>query len=288
MSRAVPLSRIQELGIRGREDPAAQPVVWNVITMDDGSLRALHEALHPTLLLLALAGYRIDQLVLGPPDESGDILLVEALAAFGDAGRLGGLHRERIRGVALLGPVRRPRVAQAPARDHRRGRASRRHRRLAGHFVMVEGFPFLGYDITTLGFLNLVLYGLTWEQDGVRATWRPVSRRRGPARTGTRARPGCWRRCSRTCGPSRTWRTRRTCAARLRQLGEPIAGSALTTNNALETFLLEEAVVRDGDQPPSVHDRLVVLVPDDAADLERNWNSEAEALWNEHNRRRRP
>ena len=77
MSRVVPLSRIQELGIRGRDDPAADPFVWNVISMDDGSLRALHEALNPTLLLLALAGYRIDQLVLGPPDENGDVLLVD-------------------------------------------------------------------------------------------------------------------------------------------------------------------------------------------------------------------
>jgi hypothetical protein len=77
MSRAVPLSRIQELGIRGRDDPAAEQVVWNVIKMDDGSLRGLHQALNPTLLLLALAGYRIDQLVLGPPDANGDVLLVD-------------------------------------------------------------------------------------------------------------------------------------------------------------------------------------------------------------------
>ncbi len=38
-------------------------------------------------------------------------------------------------------------------------------------------------------------------------------------------------------------------------------------------------MVRNGAKPPSVRDRLSALDPDGAADLERDWNTEADALW---------
>ena len=50
-------------------------MTWASMVVEAGGLRALHEALHPTLLLLALAGYRTDEVVLGPP-AGGDMLLV--------------------------------------------------------------------------------------------------------------------------------------------------------------------------------------------------------------------
>ena len=57
-----------------------------------------------------------------------------------------------------------------------------------------------------------------------------------------------------------------------RQLGEAIAGPALANEAALQAFLIAEAVVRNGRQPPSVRDRLTAAAADDVDDLERNWN----------------
>jgi hypothetical protein len=289
MSRAVPLSRIQELGIRGRDDPAAQPVVWNVISMDDGGLRALHEALHPTLLLLALAGYRIDQLVLGPPDENGDVLLVDlsprsatpiAWADYIESdtaewpfwGRFGILVWLRFHPGLTGGVV---------GLDDTGG--------LAGRFVEVGGFPFLGYDVTVPGYLSYVLYWLKQEQEAVRvdlaariaAVWALTDWDLTTNGLLAALQPDLW-----TFPDLEDEEDLRRQA--FRRLGEPIAGSALAGQDALEAFLIEEASVRDGETPPSVHDRLLDLAPDDAADLERNWNSEAEALWNQHNEGRDP
>ena len=284
MSRAVPLSRIQELGIRGRDDPAAAQVVWNVIKMDDGSLRGLHQALNPTLLLLALAGYRIDQLVLGPPDANGDVLLVDlsprsaTKVAWGDyiendavewpfSGRFGVLLWLQLQ-PGITGEVVPLDASGA----------------LAGHHVMVGGYPFLGYDTTTLGYLNVVLYFLTWDQNAIRndiaariaTAWAATDWDTSTTGLLAALQPDLW-----TFPDLDDEEDLRRQA--FRQLGEPIAASALSGQDALRDFLIEEAVVRNGGVPPSVHARLLALAPDDAADLERAWNNEAAALWDEHN-----
>ena len=101
---------------------------------------------------------------------------------------------------------------------------------LAGHFVMVEGFPFLGYDVTTLGFLNLVLYGLRGSRTGVRTD---LASRIATAWAGTNwdesttgllaaLQPDLW-----TFPDLDDDEDLRRQA--FRQLGEAIAGSALTT-----------------------------------------------------------
>jgi hypothetical protein len=284
MSRAVPLSRIQELGIRGRDDPAAQTVVWNVISMDDGSLRALHEALNPTLLLLALAGYRIDRLVLGPLDENGDVLLVElsprkatkvAWADYMESETAEWPFSGRFGVLVWLKP--HPGITGEVVPIDATGA-------FADHFVTIEGFDYLGYDTTTPGFLNVVLYFLTWDQDAIRrdlaariaTAWEDTDWDTSTTGLLAALQPDLW-----TFPDLDDDEDLRRQA--FRQLGEPIADAALDDAGKLEEFLIEEAVVRADGVPRSVHDRLVTLVPDDAADLERNWNSEAEALWDEHN-----
>src|SRR5688500_12887330 len=75
MSRPVALSRIVELGVRDRNAPAVQPVDWAGMAVNAGGVRALHESLHPTLLLLAYAGYHVDDVVVAEPADD-DVLLV--------------------------------------------------------------------------------------------------------------------------------------------------------------------------------------------------------------------
>ncbi len=279
MSRAVALSRIQELGIRGRDDPAAQPTTWAGIQVDAGGLRALHEALHPTLLLLALAGYRVDQLVLGPPSDGGILLVTlspRAAVVTPWADYMGSdapaWPSQAPRGLLIWLEPRPGLTGQTVAVD------------ATGPFATyvrdVDGWPFLVYDINAAADLGAIANALTALQGPVRAelaaridsAWADTDWNVTTTGLLSALEPDLW-----TFPDIPDDQDLRRQA--LRALAEPIAEEALTADDALKVFLLEEAVVRNGDQPPSVRDRLTALAPDEAEDLQRGWNTEAEALW---------
>jgi hypothetical protein len=279
MSRAVPLSRIQELGIRGRDDPAAEPVLWSGMAINAGGLRALHEALHPTLLLLALAGYRADQLVLGPP-AGGDILLVTlsprgaAVTPWADyMGSAGPVWPSQAPRALLIWLEQRPGLTGQTVAVDAAGP-------LATYVRDVDGWPFLAYDINAAADLGAIADALAALQEPVRAE---LAARIGSAWAATdwnatttgllsALEPDLW-----TFPDLRDEEDLQRQA--FRRLAEPIAEEALTSANGLRDFLLEEAVVRNGDRPPSVRDRLAALAPDEVEDLQRGWNTEAQALW---------
>jgi hypothetical protein len=283
MSRAVPLSRIQELGIRGRDDPAAEPVLWAGMAVNAGGLRALHEALHPTLLLLALAGYRIDELVLGPPAD-GDVLLVSLsprsavavpwseymetdAAEWPFSGRFGVLVWLKLHPGLTGGAV----AVEATGG-------------LVPHVRMIAGWPFLGYDLDVPADMGSIVNRLTGQQQAVRldlasrikVAWAGTNWDETTTGLLSALQPDLW--AFPHLADDQDLRRQA-----LRRLGEAIAVPALASENTLQSFLIEEAAVRNGGQPPSVHDRLVAVDPDGAEDLERGWNTEAEALWNEVN-----
>jgi hypothetical protein len=283
MSRVVPLSRIQDLGVRGRNDPPVQPVLWTGMSVNDGGLRALHEALHPTLLLLALAGYRIDELVLGPP-ANGDVLLVSlsprsavatSWATYMETDAAEWPFTGRF-GVLVWLKLHPGLTGDAVAVEATGG--------LAPHVRMIAGWPFLGYDLDVSPDMGSIVNRLTGQQQAVRidlasrikTAW--IATNWDETTTGllSALQPDLWTFPDLTDDEDLRRRA-------FRQLGEAIAIPALASENTLQSFLIEEAVVRNGDEPPSVHDRLVAADPDGAQDLERAWNTEAEALWNQRN-----
>ena len=283
MTRAVALSRIQELGIRGRDDPAAQPMTWASMVVEAGGLRALHEALHPTLLLLALAGYRTDEVVLGPP-AGGDVLLVtlspRSAAATSWAGYMEVDPAPPWPSTSL---VRRADLAPAAAWTHGSAGADRRERRAGSSRARRRRLP-----------VPRVRHRLRRPTSPRSPTGSP--RVQDPVRFDLSSRiarawvdtdwdlsttgllaalePDLWIFPSPPMTDDEDLRREA-----FRALGGTITGSALAGEETLTAFLLEEAVVRNGAKPPSVRDRLTALDPDGAADLERGWNTEADALW---------
>ena len=282
MTRAVALSRIQDLGIRGRDDPAAQPMTWANMVVEAGGLRALHEALHPTLLLLALAGYRTDEVVLGPP-AAGDMLLVTLSPRSAAATSWAGYMEvdpappwpSTTSFAVLIWLQPRPGLTGEPVAIDASGG-------LAPHVRDVGGFPFLVYDIASAPNLAAIANRLAAVQDPVRfdlssriaRAW--VDTDWDLSTTGLLAalEPDLWIFPSPPMTDDEDLRREA-----FRALGGTITGSALAGEETLTAFLLEEAVVRNGAKPPSVRDRLTTLDPDGAADLERGWNTEADALW---------
>ena len=281
MTRAVALSRIQELGIRGRDDPRPQPLTWSAMVVEAGGLRALHEALHPTLLLLALAGYRTDEVVLGPP-AGGDVLLVTLSPRSAAATSWAGYMEVDVAPpwpsqadfAVLLWLQPRPGLSGQPVPIDASGA-------LAPHVRDVGGFPFLVYDIESAPNLAAIANRVAAVQDPARLdlssriarAW--VETDWALSTTGLLAalEPDLW-----TFPPELTDDEDLRRQA-FRRLGETITASALAGEDTLTAFLLEEAVVRNGARPPSVRDRLTALDPAGAADLERGWNTEAAALW---------
>ncbi len=275
MSRAVALSRLQELGIRGRDDPPAEPAQWAGMEVGDGGLRALHEALHPSLLLLTLAGYHIDQVVLGRPGD-GDVLLVDlspraaTVLPWGEYLETGGeeewpfsapftvLMWLKLRHGLIGDPV------DVPSQ------------------TMIAGFPFVALDVDAPADLGAIASRLPAAQEPLRdelvawivqAWWNTDW---SVATTGLLAalEPDLWT----FPGLDDDQELQRLA---FRRLGEVIANPTLATEPALSAFLIEEAAVRENGRPPSVRARLTAAVPDEVADLEQAWNTEAAALWAE-------
>ena len=149
---------------------------------------------------------------------------------------------------------------------------------------MIAGWPFLGYDLDVSADMGSIVHSLTAVQQPVRidlasrlkVAW--AATKWDETTTGLLAalQSDLWTFPALTDDEDLKRQA-------FRQLGDAIAIPALANENTLQTFLFEESVVRDGGQPPSVHDRLLALDTDGAEDLERNWNTEAEALWNRRN-----
>ena len=274
------LSRIQELGIRGRDDPAAQPLDWAGMAVNAGGLRALHAALQPTLLLLALAGYRTDQVVLGPP-AGGDVLLVTLSPRSAAATSWAGYMEVAVAppwpsntafGLLMWLEPRPGLTGQLVTVDATGP--------LAPYVRDVGGWPFLVYDLAGVGDLGAIADRLTAVQSpfrdelAARITDAWIDTDWDASTTGLLAalEPDLWTFPDLTDAED----LRRQA---FRRLAEVIADDALAAGTTLEPFLREEAVVRFRDAPLSVRDRLTDLAPDDAADLERDWNTEAQALW---------
>ncbi len=279
MSRAVALSRIQELGVRGRDDPAPQPLVWAGMAVNVGGLRALHEALHPTLLLLALAGYRIDQLVIGPP-VGGDILLVTLSPRSAVATSWADYMESD---VAPAWPSTQPHSVLMWL-EPRPGLTSTivpvdATAGLAQYVRSIGGFDFLMYDAAApdlAGIANQV----TIPQQPARLdlatrimnAWMTTDWDVGTTGLLAAFQPDLWTFPSLTDDEDLEREA-------FRALGEPIAAGALQSAVALLAFLIDEASVRSATVPPSVRDRLRAAAPDDAEDLQRGWNNEAQTLW---------
>lgn len=279
MSRAVALSRIQELGVRGRDDPAPQPLVWAGMAVNAGGLRALHEALHPTLLLLALAGYRIDQLVIGPP-VGGDILLVTlsprsavatSWADYMESDVAPAWPSTQPHAVLMWLEPRPGLTGTIVPVDATAG--------LAQYVRTVDGFDFLVYDGAAPDLAGIANQ-ITIPQQPARLdlatrimnAWMATDWDVGTTGLLAALQPDLWTFPSLTDDEDLQREA-------FRALGEPIAAGALQSAVALLAFLIDEASVRGATVPPSVRDRLRAAAPDDAEDLERGWNTEAQALW---------
>ena len=279
MSRAVALSRIQELGVRGRDDPAPQPLVWAGMAVNAGGLRALHEALHPTLLLLALAGYRIDQLVIGPP-AGGDILLVTlsprsaiatSWADYMESDVAPAWPSTQPHAVLMWLEPRPGLTGEIVTVDATSG--------LAANVRTVDGFDFLVYDAAAPDLPGLANQ-ITVPQQSARLdlstrimnAWMATDW--DVTTTGLLAalQPDLWTFPALTDDEDLARQA-------LRALGEPIAEDALRGAAGFLAFLIDEASVRGAVVPPSVRDRLQAVAPDAAEDLQRGWNTEAQLLW---------
>lgn len=280
MSPVVALSRIQELGPRGREDPAADPHAWSGMVVTSGGLRGLHEALHPTLLLLALAGYEVDDVFVGPPAD-GEILQVTLSprdgGPFSWAEYIGAEVEPPWPSGApfavLLPLVPRPGLSGSPVEIAATGP-------LGPHVRDVVGRPFLAFDVDSAPNLAAIVSRLTVSQELVRTelaaaiedAWLETNWDESTTGLLSALQPDLW------TFPDLTDEEDLRRQA-FRQVGDVFATEALAGGASLRAFLLAEAVVRDNEHPPSVRDGLQALAPASAADLERQWNAEACALW---------
>ena len=270
MSRPVALSRIEDLGVRNRDDPGDPRRTGRACRVDGDGVRALHEALHPTLLLLAFAGYQVDDVAVARPGNDGDIVLVTlsprngALFSWSDTSAATGVACPRRRRSRSRVPLEAAPGSDRPGRDgrrDRRARAVRPDRRRP---------PFLGST------------SLRAATSGTSPTAsRPRRRPSGPNSRRASRRPGRpTPRARATTGllaallpdlwtfpllPDPADFRRQT----IKQLGDRVTGDGFTSAAALQAFLLEEAWVRDRANPLSVDQRLGAVVGAGAADSSR-------------------
>lgn len=279
MSRPVALSRIEDLGVRDRNAPAILPVDWAGVPVNAGGVRALHEALHPTLLLLAFAGYQVDDVVVACP--GNDTIVLVTLSP-----RNGALFSWELylgtAGVAF--PTAAPFAVAVPL-EERPG--------LTAQVVAVDatgalaplvrtagGRRFLVLDVPAAADLADVANRIAAAQTSVRTelaarisqAW--AADPAGEVTTGLLAAllPDLW---TFPLLPDPDDLRRQT----IKQLGDVVTGDGFTSVAALQTFLLEEAWVRDRANPLSVNQRLRAVVGSAAGVFEQAWHTEAEDLW---------
>ena len=278
MSRPVALSRIEELGVRSLNAPAVQPTAWAGMDVNGGGVRALHEALHPTLLLLAYAGYHVADVVVAQP---GDDNILRVTLSPHDAGPFS--WAAYVGGAAAF-PSTAPFAVAVPL-DPRPG--------LTAQLVDVLPVGALAPFIRTAGARMFLVLDLAAAAD-----LRDIADRVGSSQTIVRTELALRIAVAWATDPAGEVTTGLLSALLpdfwtfprlpdpddLRrqtfwQLGTAVTGDGFANQQALQAFLLEEAWVRDRVGPPSVHDRLHAAVPADAGNLEQAWNNEAQALW---------
>ncbi len=283
MPDAFLLAQIQELGRRDADAPAADAVEWSGRQVGDDDLRAIHAALHPSLALAAVAGYQPEGVLLIPPG-GGDVLDIVL------APRVAGVVPAADYDVArLVDPGSLVAAIRLPTRPGLRGTAVPPP---AGQVVDAADGTYLVLDLGNAAAPVDVVGALLDAQDdavaGLAGAIAAAHQDAGPTLTGLVSvlDPALWD------FPGELVDGSGATTEALRDLGRPIAAAALRDRAGLEAFLVEEATGRllDGDALPSVQARLTGEVatgvpvdppfPDDEArELERAWQREAETLF---------
>jgi hypothetical protein len=280
VSRLVALSRIEDLGVRNRNAPAILPADWAGVRVNADGVRALHEALHPTLLLLAFAGFQVDDVAVAR--RGNDTIVLVTLSP-----RNGALFSWELylgtTGVAF--PTAAPFAVAVPL-EARPGLTAQlvtvdATGALAPFVRTAGGRRFLVLDVPAAADLGDIANGIAAAQTPVRTelaariaqTW--AADPAGEVTTGLLAAllPDLW---TFPLLPDPADFRRQT----IKQLGDMVTGDGFTSAAALQAFLLEEAWVRDRANPLSVDQRLTAAVGAAAANFEQAWHTEAEDLWN--------
>ncbi len=288
MPDAFLLAEIQELGRRAADAPAADAVEWSGMRVGDDDLRAIHAALHPSLVLAAVAGYEPEEVLLLPPGGADvlDIVLSPRIA--------GVVGADQYDVAGLLDPGSLTAVIRLPTRPGLRGTAVPPP---AGNVVEAPDGSYLVLDLgaaaaggAPVDVVGALLDAQADVVDGLAAAIAAAHADAGPTLTGLVSvlDPALWD------FPDELVEGSGSTTEALRDLGRPIAAAALADRGSLEAFLVEEANGRltDGDALPSVQRRLTgdlaTAVPvdppfpdDDARELERAWQREAEALFDD-------